>query len=257
MGATYQTILYEVDDRIATIAMNRPEKRNAYVPQMGEDLVAAFRAARDDDAVRAVILTGAGQGFCAGVDLDALKAMQAGQGTGQGPRLGEEEFVRSFPLELLEYPKPVVAAINGAAIGVGVTMVLPCDIRLASERAKLGVPFTKLGILPGLGSTHLLPRIVGLGRAQDLVLTSRVIEAPEAFAIGLVNRVVSGETLLAAARETAALLVACDPDALAVAKRALHAGTDLTMAEAMENERAANAELRERKAKRGQGGSSS
>jgi len=246
----YETILYAVEDQVATIALNRPEKRNAYVPQMGEDLVAAFRAAREDDAVRAVILTGAGEGFCAGVDLDALKAMQAGQGAGSGPKLGEEEFVKSFPLELLAYPKPVIAAVNGAAIGVGVTMILPCDVRIASERAKFGVPFTKLGILPGLGSTHLLPRIVGLGRAQELVLTSRVIEAPEALAIGLVNRVVPGEALIASARETAALLVACDPDALAVAKRALHAGASLGMAEAMENERAANAELRERKARR-------
>jgi 2-(1,2-epoxy-1,2-dihydrophenyl)acetyl-CoA isomerase len=246
----YETILYGVEDRIATIAMNRPEKRNAYVPQMGQDLVAAFRAARADDSVRAVILTGEGQGFCAGVDLDALKAMQAGQAAARGPRLGEEEFVKSFPLELLAYPKPVIAAINGAAIGVGVTMILPCDIRIASDRAKLGVPFTKLGILPGLGSTHLLPRIVGLGRAQELVLTSRVIEAAEALAIGLVNRVVPGEQLLAAARETAALCAACDPDSLAIAKRALHAGADADMAQAMENERAANAELRERKAKR-------
>jgi 2-(1,2-epoxy-1,2-dihydrophenyl)acetyl-CoA isomerase len=246
----YETILYAVDDRVATITMNRPEKRNAYVPQMGEDLVAAFRAARDDAEVRAVILTGAGQGFCAGVDLDALKAMQAGQGAGSGPKLGEEEFVRSFPLELLEYPKPVIAAVNGAAIGVGVTMILPCDIRIASDRAKLGVPFTRLGILPGLGSTHLLPRIVGLGHAQELVLTSRVIEAPEALAIGLVSRVVPGDALLATAREIAALIVACDPDSLAIAKRALHAGADADMAQAMANERAANAELRERKAKR-------
>ena len=246
----YETILYAVDDRIATITLNRPEKRNAYIPQMGEDLVAAFRAAREDEAVRAVILTGAGAGFCAGVDLDALKAMHAGQSTGKGPKLGEEEFVRSFPLELLAYPKPVIAAINGAAIGVGVTMVLPCDIRIAAERAKLGVPFTKLGILPGLGSTHLLPRLIGIGRALELVLTARVIEAPEALAIGLVNRVVPGESLLATAREVAALSIACDADALAIAKRALHAGAGLGMAEAMESERAANAELRERKARR-------
>lgn len=250
MAATYETIRYAAEEQVATIALNRPEKRNAYIPQMGVDLVAAFRAARDDDAVRAVILTGVGQGFCAGVDLDALKAMQAGQSGGNGPKLGEEEFVRSFPLELLAYPKPVIAAVNGAAIGVGVTMILPCDIRIASERAKFGVPFTKLGILPGLGSTHLLPRIVGLGRAQELVLTSRVVEAAEALSIGLVNRVVPAETLLIAARETAALMVACDPDALAIAKRALHLGEGLGMAEAMENERAANAELRERKAKR-------
>ncbi|HKA15738.1 MAG TPA: enoyl-CoA hydratase-related protein [Myxococcota bacterium] len=250
MSRLYETILYAVDERVATITLNRPEKRNAYVAQMGEDIVAAFRAAREDESVRAVILTGAGQGFCAGVDLDALKAMQAGMAAGSGPKLGEEPFVRTFPLELLAYPKPVIAAVNGAAIGVGVTMILPCDIRIASDRAKFGVPFTKLGILPGLGSTHLLPRIVGLGRAQELVLTSRAIEAPEALAIGLVSRVVPGEALLAAAREIAALVAACDPDALAVAKGALHAGADLAMADAMENERAANVELRERKAKR-------
>jgi 2-(1,2-epoxy-1,2-dihydrophenyl)acetyl-CoA isomerase len=246
----YQTILYAVEDQIGTITLNRPEKRNAYVPQMGEELVAAFRAAREDEAVRAVILTGAGQGFCAGVDLDALKAMHAGQSTGAGPKLGEEEFVTSFPRELLSYPKPVIAAINGAAIGVGVTMILPCDIRIAAERAKLGLTFTKLGILPGLGSTHLLPRLVGLGRAQELVLTARVIEAAEAAAIGLVNRVVPGDALLATAREVAAQSIACDPDALAVAKRALHTGSMLDMAGAMQNERAANAELRELKAKR-------
>ena len=246
----YQTILYAVEDQIGTITLNRPEKRNAYIPQMGEEVVAAFRAAREDEAVRAVILTGAGQGFCAGVDLDALKAMHAGQSTGVGPKLGEEEFVTSFPRELLAYPKPVIAAINGAAIGVGVTMILPCDIRIAAERAKLGLTFTKLGILPGLGSTHLLPRLVGLGRAQELVLTARVIEAPEAAAIGLVNRVVPGDALLATAREVAAQSIACDPDALAVAKRALHAGSVLDMAGAMQNERAANAELRELKAKR-------
>jgi 2-(1,2-epoxy-1,2-dihydrophenyl)acetyl-CoA isomerase len=246
----YETILYAVEEQIATITLNRPEKRNAYVPQMGEDVVAAFRTARDDAAVRAVILTGAGQGFCAGVDLDALKAMQAGQATGKGPKLGEEEFVTSFPLELLAFPKPVIAAVNGAAVGVGVTMILPCDIRIASDRAKLGLTFTKLGILPGLGSTHLLPRLVGLGRAQELVLTARVIDAPEAAAIGLVNRVVAGEALIAIAREIAAQTIACDRDALAVAKRALQAGSVLDMAGAIQNERAANAELRERKAKR-------
>jgi 2-(1,2-epoxy-1,2-dihydrophenyl)acetyl-CoA isomerase len=250
MADAYETILYSAAEHVATITLNRPEKRNAYVPQMGQEIVAAFHAARDDEAVRAVILTGAGQGFCAGVDLDALKAMMAAQSAGQNVALGAEEFVRSFPLELLAYPKPVIAAVNGAAIGVGVTMILPCDIRIASDRAKLGVPFTKLGILPGLGSTHLLPRIVGLGRAQELVLTSRVIEAPEALAIGLVNRVVPGDSLLDAARETAALMVACDPDSLAIAKRTLHAGAATGMAEAMENERAANAELRERKARR-------
>jgi enoyl-CoA hydratase/carnithine racemase len=250
VGDAYETILLDVADGIATITLNRPDKLNAYVPRMGEDVVAAFRAVREDTAVRSVILTGAGRGFCAGVDLEALKAMQAGGSPGSGPRLGEEDFVRGFPLELLDYPKPVIAAINGAAIGVGVTMTLPCDIRIAAERAKLGVTFTKLGILPGLGSTHLLPAIVGLGRAQELVLTARVIQAREALAIGLVNRIVADDALLEVARETAAECAACDPDALAAAKRALHYGATASMADAMRNERAASAALREAKAGR-------
>jgi 2-(1,2-epoxy-1,2-dihydrophenyl)acetyl-CoA isomerase len=241
----------ELQGEIATLTLDRPEKLNAYTPQMGEELVAAFRALRDDAAVRAVILTGAGRGFCAGVDLDALKAAHAGGRAGAGPRLGEEAFVRSFPLELLEFPKPVIAAINGAAIGVGVTMLLPCDIRIAAEGAKLGLTFAKLGILPGLGSTHLLPRIVGLARAQELVLTARVIEASEAREIGLVHRVVPGDALLDAARETAELTLACDPDALRLAKRALHRGAGGSMAEAMAHEQAASAALREARSRRG------
>ena len=248
--SSYEAIQYAVDGGIATITLDRPEKLNAYTPQMGEDVVDAFRSAREDDAVRAVILTGAGKGFCAGVDLDALKALHAGENTGKGPKLGEEDFIRVLPLELLSYPKPVIAAINGAAIGVGVTMVLPCDIRIASENAKLGVTFTKLGILPGLGSTHLLPKLVGMGMAQELVLTARVVRAPEAKAMGLINRVVPADALLATAREVAELTLACDPDALDVAKRALHAGAVSTMADALAHERAASEELRELKAKR-------
>lgn len=246
-----ETILFDVSDGVATVTLYRPDKLNAYTPQMGEEVVAAFRSVRDDAAVRAVILTGAGRGFCAGVDLDALKAMRAGGQAGSGPKLGEEDFVRSFPQELLDYPKPVIAAINGAAIGVGVTMALPCDIRIASDQAKLGLTFTKLGILPGLGSTHLLPRIVGMGRAQELVLTARVIRAPEALEIGLVNRVVAPEALLDTAREMAEMISECDPDALALAKRALHFGAGTDMAGAMKNEQASSAALREARAKKG------
>ena len=165
----YETLRLECSDAIATLTLNRPEKLNAYTPQMGEDLVHAFRAVQGDAEVRCVVLTGEGRGFCAGVDLAALKAMQSGKAAGPGPQLGEEEFVKGFALELFEYPKPVIAAINGAAIGVGVTMALPCDVRIASSTAKLGLTFAKLGILPGLGSTHLLPWIVGLAKAQELV----------------------------------------------------------------------------------------
>jgi len=244
------TILVDIGGAVATLTLNRPDRRNAYTPQMGEEIVAAFRALRDDDEVRAVILTGAGRGFCAGVDLEALAAMQAGTASGTGPKLGEEEFVNAFPLELLEYPKPVIAAIHGAAIGVGVTMSLPCDIRIAGESAKLGLTFAKLGILPGLGSTHLLPRIVGLAKAQELVLTAGIIRASEALEIGLVNRVVPDESLLEAAREIADAIAECDPITLRFAKRALRLGAVSDMAQAMAHEKAASAALREAKAKR-------
>jgi 2-(1,2-epoxy-1,2-dihydrophenyl)acetyl-CoA isomerase len=233
--ASYETILYEVSDGIATLTLNRPEVLNAYTLVMGDELVRAFGRARDDSSVRSVILTGAGRGFCSGVDLEWLRAHRAGDATG-GRTLGEEAFVQSFPLELASFPKPIVVAINGAAVGVGMTMTLPCDIRLAAAGAKLGLTFTKLGILPGLGSTHLLPRLVGLGRALELVLTARVVRAEEAAAMGLVNRVVPRDELAAVARETAGWIAECAPDALARAKRALHYGAGATLEQAMRNE---------------------
>jgi 2-(1,2-epoxy-1,2-dihydrophenyl)acetyl-CoA isomerase len=238
-------ILVETADAIATITLNRPEKLNAYTVEMGEEVVAAFRRLRQDDAVRAVILAGAGRAFCAGVDLDALRAHQAGAAS-PGPRLGEEDFLRKLPLELLAYPKPVVAAIHGSAIGVGVTMTLPCDLRIAAEGTKLGLPFAKLGLLPGLGSTHLLPRLVGLGRALELVLMARTIDAGEAAAIGLVNRVVPADSLAKEARETARALAELRPEVLAAAKAALHFGAGASMADAMRNEQQMSSALRKR-----------
>ena len=240
----YENIRYEITGPAATITLHRPDKLNAYTTEMGDDVVDAFARARDDDAVRAVILTGAGRAFCAGVDLEHLKAHMAGGNASKKAKLGEEDFLRKLPLELLSYPKPVIAAINGPAIGVGVTMVLPCDVRIAAENAKLGVTFAKLGILPGLGSTHLLPRLVGMAKALELVLTARVINAFEAREIGLVNRVVPPESLLAEAQAMAAAMAECKPEVLAAAKAALHFGAGASMAEAMKNEQEASAALR-------------
>jgi enoyl-CoA hydratase/carnithine racemase len=244
---SYESILFAVEDGVATLTLNRPEKLNAYTTEMGEEAVDAFRRARADETVRVVILTGAGRGFCAGVDLEHLKAHRAGASAGKGPRLGEEDFLTALPLELLQYPKPVIAAINGAAIGVGVTMILPCDVRLAAASAKLGVTFAKLGLLPGLGSTHLLPRLVGRAKALELVLSARVIPAAEAAEIGLVSRVVPDDELLPEARALAAQMAQCAPEVLAAAKAALLYGEQHGMAEAMANEQRASAELRARK----------
>ncbi len=236
--------LYDVSEGIATITLNNPEKLNAYNTVMGDEVVDLLRGAREDDAVRAVILTGAGRGFCAGVDLDHLKAHMAGQTSGKGPKLGEEDFLKKMPLEMMEYPKPIIAAINGHAIGVGMTMVLPCDIRIAAEGAKLGLAFAKLGILPGLGSTHVLPRLVGMAKAQELVLTARTILAEEAAEIGLVNRVVPGDELVATARALALEIAAHEPEVVRFAKRVLYEGAGLDMASAMKNEQERSAELR-------------
>jgi enoyl-CoA hydratase/carnithine racemase len=248
----YQNILYDVSDGIATITLNRPDKLNAYTLAMGEEAYDAFQHSRDDDDARVVIVTGAGRGFCAGVDLEHLKAdvtadEKADRGdddTRPGPKLGEEAFVRKLPLELVDFPKPVIAAINGACIGVGLTLALPCDVRIAAEDAKLGLTFAKLGILPGLGSTHLLPRLVGSARALELVLTAKVIRGAEAAEMGLVNHAVPAGDVVPLARETALMMIACAPEVLAAAKRALRFGAAATLEAAMANEQRESAELR-------------
>lgn len=229
----YQHILYSVDERIATITLNRPDVLNAYTPDMGDEIVAAFRAAAADDSVRAVILTGAGErGFCAGADRIYLQ-----QPIPPGTRLiGEEELIKSFALELANFPKPTIAALNGHAVGIGMTMILPLDMRIVADHAKLALNFSKLGILLGLGSTHLLPKIVGMHKAQELVMTARTITAQEAADIGLVNHVVPGDQLQAKARELALQCAECDPATLKYAKRALHYGASVSLEEAIANE---------------------
>jgi len=250
----YESLLYAVEDGIATVTLNRPAKLNAYTVEMGDEVVDAFAHARSDAAVRAVILTGAGRAFCAGVDLEHLKKHLSPSTSAASPvsgseavrtaRLGEEDFLRKLPLDLLHFPKPVIAAVNGPAIGVGVTMILPCDVRIASENAKLGLTFAKLGLLPGLGSTHLLPRLVGMAKALELVLSARVVTAFEAAEIGLVNRVVPPDALIDDARSLARAMAESRPEVLAAAKAALHFGASASMEEAMRNEQKASAELR-------------
>lgn len=234
MGFTQ--IRYEVEEEVATITFDRPERLNAYTPTMGEETVAAFERARADDDVRVVRLTGAGRAFCAGVDLDAFRAHMAGDASSEGPRLGEEAFVRTWPLELVAYPKPVIAAINGPAYGVGVTMTLGCDVRLAARSAVLGLTFTRLGVLPGLGSTHHLPRLLGLGKASELVLSGAELDADEAQRIGLVQRVVEDDEIDGASRRLAHAMAEIDPAVLIAAKQALRHGAEATLADALAEE---------------------
>jgi len=240
----YENILFDQDAGIATITLNRPDKLNAYTTEMGDEVTHAIRSVQRDEKVRVLILTGAGRAFCAGADLEHLKAHQQGKNVSKGPRLGEEDFLRRLPLEMVDYPKPIIAAINGHAVGVGMTMVMPCDVRIAAEDAKLGFVFARLGILPGLGSSHLLPNLVGMARAQELVLTAKKILGSEAAEIGLVNKAVPRDDVLAVARAMAEEMAEVDPIVLAHAKRALHFGARHSMAEAMKNEQSQSAVLK-------------
>ena len=240
----YENILLDQKDGIATITLNRPDKLNAYTTEMGDEVTHAFRALQRDAGVRVIILTGAGKAFCAGADLEHLKAHEAGKNVSKGPRLGEEDFLRKLPLEMSDSKKPIIAAINGHAVGVGMTMVMPCDIRIVANEAKLGFIFGKLGILPGLGSSHLLPNLVGMAKAQELVLTAKKILGPEAAQIGLANKSVPAEEVLKEARAMAAEIATIDPHVLEYAKRALHFGASHSMAAAMKNEQRQSAELK-------------
>ena len=240
----YEHIEYDVTDSIATVFLNRPAKKNAYTPHMGMEIVAAMEAAMADSNVRVLILTGRGDAFCGGVDLEFLRAHMAGENTGPGPKLGEEHLVNGWPLELVAYPKPVIAAINGSAYGVGVTMTLGCDVRYAAAGTTLGLNFTTLGVLPGLGSTHHLPQLVGVGKAMELVLSGARISAEEACAIGLVQRLCAPGDVYSEARTLALAMAQAKPAVLAAAKKALRLGTTSSLQEAIATEKSLSREIR-------------
>jgi enoyl-CoA hydratase/carnithine racemase len=201
--ASFEEILYEVEDGVLTITLNRPDRLNAFTATMGRELIEAFDRSDADDDVRAVIVTGAGRGFCAGADLGRggetfdWRSLQEGD---EVPR----DTGGMVSLRIFDSLKPVIAAINGPAVGVGITMTLPMDVRLAVEGAKIGFVFTQRGIVPEACSSWFLPRIVGISQAMEWVSTGRVFDASEALRGGLVRSVhTSPEEVLDAARALA------------------------------------------------------
>jgi enoyl-CoA hydratase/carnithine racemase len=185
---TFEELLYEVSDGVLTITLNRPDRLNAFTATMGRELIEAFDAADADDDVRVVIVTGAGRGFCAGADLGRggetfdWRSLQVGD---QTPR----DTGGTVSLRIFQSLKPVIAAINGPAVGVGITMTLPMDVRIAVSGAKIGFVFTRRGIVPEACSSWFLPRIVGISQAMEWVATGRVFDAEEALRGGLVRSV--------------------------------------------------------------------
>ncbi len=218
---TYETVLYEVIDQVAKITLNRPERMNAWSNTMREDMTRAMRAADQDDNVRAVVITGAGRAFCAGMDLKA-----SGDKTFERPQFTDEEQAARNAEFTLPYQisKPVIAAIHGAAVGVGLTYPLLCDMRFVAEDAKISFMFPKRGLIGELGSHFILPRIVGFAAASDLLLSGRMINGIEAAQMGLANKALPEAEVLPAAMARAREFALVAPASVAISKRLLWEG---------------------------------
>ena len=188
---------YELQEGVALIRLNRPEQLNAFTPVMRKELLALFQEADEDDAVRAVVVTGQGRAFCAGADLSAGgSSFEKAQPPGQAAISRHRDGGGQVALAIFNCRKPVIAAINGPAVGIGITMTLPMDIRIAAEDAKIGFVFTRRGVVPEACSSWFLPRIVGITKASELILTGRVFRAVEESHSGLFNYVLPREEVL-------------------------------------------------------------
>ncbi|HUB36762.1 MAG TPA: crotonase/enoyl-CoA hydratase family protein [Solirubrobacteraceae bacterium] len=204
----YEQILTELAEGVFTITLNRPDRLNAWTQTMGRELIEAFDQADSDDEAQVIVVTGAGRAFCAGADLEAGGEtfdwrQRHGEDAGEVPRDDGGRFV----LRVFEAKKPVIAAINGPAVGVGATMTLPMDIRLAADHARIGFVFARRGIVPEACSSWFLPRVVGIGQAMEWVATGRVFSAEEALAGRLLRSIHPPEELLDAARQLAREIV--------------------------------------------------
>jgi enoyl-CoA hydratase/carnithine racemase len=219
-----------VEDGVAVITLNRPERLNAWTAEMEHAYFAMLEQCADAAEVRVIVVTGAGRGFCAGADMHDLKAL--GDGTLETSGDEQERRPQSFPLSI---PKPIVAAINGACAGIGLAQALMCDVRFAAEGAKLTTAFARRGLVAEHGTSWMLPRLIGPARALDLLLSGRVVLAEEAAEIGLVNRVLRPELLLEQTLDYAReLSVSCSPASMASMKRQVYADLERGLAAAME-----------------------
>ncbi len=229
---SFDLLLYSVTDRIATITVNRPDKLNALSAAVIGELGDAIDLAVADPDVGGVILTGAGRAFIAGADISELAGQSPIQGVARA-RFGQRVFDR-----FERSPKPTIAAVNGFALGGGCELAMACHLRIAGEFAKFGQPEVKLGILPGYGGTQRLPRLVGSGRALQLLMTAEVIDAAEAFRIGLANKVVPNDELLPTATAMLKTMLANGPLAISACIDAVVRGQGMSLADALAYEAA-------------------
>jgi enoyl-CoA hydratase/carnithine racemase len=229
----YKDIEVIREDRIAFITLNRPEVLNALSETMKAELIHALKETEDDDAVRVVILTGRGRAFCAGADLNRFVAFQkSDKDHKRKTRFGSLDLPRTF----IQYPKPIIAAINGPSYGFGFTVTLTCDIRLASERAKFSCAFVRIGVTPEFCSTYFLPRLIGYGKAAELVFTARPFDADEALKIGAINQIVPHHRLIPEAKKMAEQIASLPPTAVRKSKEILRHGMQSTLEQVIQHE---------------------
>ncbi|MEO8298350.1 MAG: enoyl-CoA hydratase-related protein [Burkholderiales bacterium] len=237
MQQTIGEVIYEVREHIAQLTLNRPERRNSLGGTLREDIAEAMQRASADAEVRVVILTGAGTSFCAGGDLKELLARaESAEGRSLEDKMNPPRD-RTL-LAVFETPKPVIAAVNGPALGAGMNLALAADIRLASSTAQFAQTFVKRGMFPDYGGTFLLPRAVGIAKALELIYTGEIIDAAEALRLQLVSRVVPPEQLLDVAWQLARSIAANAPLPQQMAKRAVHQGTEGNVRDALARETA-------------------
>jgi len=232
---TYECLLYEVKDGIATLTLNRPDRLNALGGTLREDLFDAITRSAADPEVRAIVITGAGKGFCAGGDVKAMNEAKEGQ----RPRSLAEKIAPGRDRTLLamrDAPQPIIAAVNGAAAGAGMNLALACDLRVASSAARFSQAFVKRGLHPDWGGTYFLPRIVGMAKACELIFTGAIIDAAEALRLGIVSQVVAPEDLLPTVQALARTIAAGPPIAIRLARRALYRNAEADLRSALEFE---------------------
>ncbi|MGB1424200.1 MAG: enoyl-CoA hydratase/isomerase family protein [Pseudomonadales bacterium] len=228
-------IIYEQNEAVVTITLNRPETLNALTPAMREGLYEAIMQADGDNSVRAIVITGAGRGFCSGGDVKAMNA--ANQNKQKNPVEEKIAPIRDRAvLAMRDATKPVIAAVNGAAAGAGMNIALACDIRIASTGAKFGQTFSRRGLHPDWGGTYFLPRLVGMAKACELIWSGKMIEAEEALELGIVSYLSKPEELMKTAIEMANGFAEGPPIAIRLAKRALYKSMDSSLREALEYE---------------------
>ena len=215
-----ETVLLQVDEQVATITLNRPQKLNAFTDEMLFALIERIDQCEQDPEVRAVILTGNGRGFCAGGDVSAMGAEADNRPLTTKNHVSEA--IQAFPKRMASFNKPIIAAVNGVAAGGGMDLTLACDIRTAGRSATFAETYAKIGLLPGGGGAYYLPRIIGVSKALEMLLTAEFIDADEAYSLGLVNHVFDDDSLLAETRLIAKKMASLPPYSVMNIKRTVY-----------------------------------